>query len=279
MKLWQIALLGGMAAMICLVLAVGGVLVFRSMPSKSPEQNAAVALRLALTQTAAALPTVAPSPLPLETPTSLDYLLPTFTPYGTPPEEGPTLTPSSTSSMKGWVKFSVREVEIWMPGSFAAGNPHTDAKAIIASLKEKGAQYNFDNIEKPLTSSSKNYVLWGIDSYQGNPSIVTNVAIRYGYPTPGEPLEDYATQLIGAISADFQLIEQRRVASTLYEIARIILETKNPPGTPTRMVLYAVRDKNIIWDVVCITATDEMTSRLPDFDLMVATFRVLAAPQ
>jgi hypothetical protein len=278
MKPWQIILLGGMAGMDCLVFAVGAYMLFGSMQSRSPNQSSAAELGLALTRTAASLATAVPSPLPSETPTPLDFLLPTFTPNGTLPAS-PTPTPSPTSEMEGWVKFSVREVEIWMPGSYAAGNPHTDTKAITASLKGKGANYNFANIEKQMTSIEKNYIFWGIDSFQSNPSIITNVAIRYNYPTPGETMEDYATQFIGANSADFQLIEQQKVPSTLYEIERVILGTKNTQETSARLVFYAVRDQNVIWDILCITAADEMTARLRTFDLMAATFRVLAAPQ
>jgi len=278
MKLWQLALLGGMAVMDCLALAVGGFLLSGSMQSKSPNQNSAAAQGLALTKTAAALATAVPSPLPSETPTPLDFLLPTFTPIGTLPAS-PTPSPLPTSEMEGWVKFSVREVEIWMPGSYAAGNPHTDAKAITASLKEKGANYNFSEIEKQLTSSVPNYVLWGIDSVLGNPSIITNVRILYDYPSVEEPLADYATHFIGAMSADLTLIEQRKINSTLFEIQRLILKSKSTQANPEQVVLYAVRDQNIIWDILCVTAPDEMTARLPTFDLMIATFRVLAAPQ
>ncbi len=279
MKTWQLALLGGMGLMDCLVLAAGLMFVFGSLPSGSTSGIAAE-IPISDSSLAAAVP-VPTAAVPSSTPepsATLDYQFPTFTPLGTLPDS-PTPTASATSSMQGWVKYSVREVEMWMPGSFAAGNPHTDAKAIIASLKEKGANYNFDAINKDLATSAKNYVLWGIDSVQGNPNIVTNVAVLYDYPHPGEPLADYITRFVGEMSETLILIEQSKINSSVYEIERTILETKSSQTTTTRLAFYTVRDQNIIWDVLCITAADEMASRLPAFDLMVDTLRVLAAPQ
>jgi hypothetical protein len=280
MKSWQLAALGGMALMDCLVLAAGVAIVFGSLSSRSSNRIAAGIPTAEPTQTEAAVPvpTGEASPSSPEPTATLDFLLATYTPLGTP-ADSPTPSPSATSSMEGWIKFSVREVELWMPGTYAAGNPHTDAKAIVASLKEMGANFNFENIEKNLTTSSPYYVFWGIDSLQGNPAIVTNVAVLYDYLNPGEPLADYTTRFIGAMSGDFVLIEQRKLTNPLYDIAQVILETKNSVDTPTRLVLYAIHDQGVVWDVLCITAVDEMNARLPVFDLMVATFRVLAAPK
>ncbi len=280
MKIWQIGLLGGMGLLDCLVLAAGVAIVYGSMASRT-DGPAAVENP---TEEAAYLTAAVPVPtVDISTPTAepsptLEILFPTYTPFGTPAD---TLTPTetATSSMEGWVKYSVREVEMWMPGSYAAGNPHTDAKAIIASLKDKGANFNFDAIDKDLSTSAKNYVLWGIDSAQGDPAIVTNVAVLYDYPHPGETLADYTTRFISEMSDTYILIEQSKINSPVYEIERTTLETKNPQTTTTRIVLYSVRDQNIIWDVLCITAADEMETRLPAFDLMVDTLQVLAAPQ
>ncbi len=280
MKTWQLAALGGMALLDCLVLVAGVVLVFGSLSSRSANQTAAVAPTAdsAPTDTTVAVPTVdasVPSPEPSAT---SDIFFATYTPLGTP-ADSPTFTPSPTSSMEGWIKVSVREVELWMPGTFVGGNPRTDAKAIVAALKEKGATFNFPAIEKDLSASSTNYVLWAVDSYQGNPAIVTNVYVVYDYLNSGEQLADYTTRFIGNLSGSFTLIEQSKVTSPIYEITEVILETKNSQGTPARLVLYAVQDQNIVWNVVCITAVDEIEVRQPVFDLMIATFRVLAAPQ
>jgi hypothetical protein len=280
LKSWQIAALGGMALLDCLVLVAGVAIIFNSLSSRSTNQAVASIPTAEPAQTDAAvpIPTVDASLPDAEPSATPDFLFATFTPMGTP-ADSPTFTPSATSSMEGWIKVSVREVELWMPGSYAAGNPHTDAKAIVASLKEMGANFNFETIEKNLTTSSSNYVLWGIDSFQGNPDIMTTVVVSYEFANLGESLADYTTQFIGAESGSFKLIEQGKINSPLYEIAQVILETNTSSATPARLVLYAIRDQNIFWNVICITAVDEMYARLPVFDLMVATFRVLAAPK
>jgi hypothetical protein len=277
MKTWQIAALGGMALLDCLVLVAGVAVILNSMASRTanPITAAVPTAEPAPTDAGAPVPTVE---APSESTATPDVLLATYTPFGTP-ADSPTFTPTVTSSMEGWIKVSVREVELWMPGTFAAGNPHTDAKAIVAALKAMGANYQFDTIENNLTKSASNNVLWGIDSVQGNPNIITNVIVSYVFATAGESMTDYTTQSIGGMSDKFSLIEEGKVNSPTYEIERVILESKDASATRVRLVLYVVRDQNIFWNIACITAVDEMNDRLPVFELMVATFKVLAAPQ
>ena len=280
MKIWQVALLGGMAMLDCLVLVVGAVLLLGAVPSTP---GGGLMADAPATSTPVVPPlgaTVAPSPS--ITPMSLAFQLPTYTPYGTPaetftptPSETFTPTPSVTGMMEGWVKFSVPTIEIWMPGSFVAGNPKTDTDAIIASLKEKGANYNWDLLKKQLGSLRENYVMWAIDSYQINPNVVTNIAFAYGVPHPGEPLGDYATRLVRSLSDGFRLVEQSKARHPEYEAVLIILEPIESAETPTQMAFYFLRHQNLIWGVMCFTAADEMTVRLPDFNRMVETFRVL----
>ena len=273
MKIWQAGLLGGMAALDCLVLIVGAVIILGAVPAAPGGVAGAPA-----TSTPVVPPlgsTLAPSPS--ITPITMAFQFPTYTPYGTPAETF-TPSPSVTGMMEGWVKFSVPTIEIWMPGSFAAGNPKTETDAIIASLKEKGANFNWDVIKEQLESVTENYVMWAINSHQGNPEFVTNIAFLYDVPNPGEPLRDYTTRFVGAMSDSFSLIEQSSARNPEYEAVLVILESKAGGGTPTRMAVYSLRVQNLVWDIICFTAADEMAGRLPDFNRMVETFRVLRAP-
>jgi hypothetical protein len=236
MKVWQAALLGVLGALDCLVVVAGLAIVL-----------------------GAGMPALPAAPPPL------GRLAETDTPTAAP-----------TAAMEGWVKYTVPAVEIWMPGTYAAGDPHKDAAAIVAALKQMGANFNWSVIEQQLKTSSENYVLWGIDSHQGNPAVVTNVAVAYDFPNPGEPLADYATHFVGAISDSFVLIESKNIRHPEYEVQRILLDTKDTQGTPMRIAMYAMRDGNIIWDMICFTAVDEMDARLPSFDQMAVSFRALA---
>jgi hypothetical protein len=273
MKIWQAALLGGLGIMDCLVLVAGLAIVLG--PSLSGFSLAAALPPTATPPLVTTGPTLTPTLT--ETPLTMVFQFPTYTPFGTPADT-PTPTPGPESLMDGWVKFTVPKVEIWMPGTYAAGDPHTDAAAIVASLQQMGADYNWSVIEEQLRTSAQNYVLWGIDSHQGNPAVVTFVAIAYDFPNSGELLADYATRFVGAISDSFVLIEQKSIRHPEYEVQRVLLETKDSQGTPMRVALYAMRDGNIIWDALCFTAVDEMDARLPSFDQMVTTFRALAKP-
>jgi hypothetical protein len=272
LKIWQAALLLGMAVMDCLVVVAGIVIVAGSVPP------AAVAKPSRTSTPEPAAAGSASAPAPSATPLTMMFQFPTYTPYGTPADTS-TLTPTVTEFTEGWVKFSVTELEIWMPPTFAGGDPHTEAEAIIASLKQMGAEFDWDAIEESLTNSDEHYIFWGIDSYQGNPGAVSNVAIFYDFPNPGESLAEYTTRVISANSDVFILVEQKIVHHPVYEVERVILDTKESLGASTRLALYIVRDGNVVWGIQCDTSVEEMPARLPAFDHMVDSFRVLAPPQ
>jgi hypothetical protein len=272
MKIWQVALLGGMAALDCLVLVVGLVIILGTIPSAPGGGSVAGAQPTSTPVVPPLGPTLAPDPS--HTPLTMVFQFPTYTPFGTPAETY-TLTPSVTILMDGWVKFSVPEIEIWMPGTYAAGNPQTETDAIITSLKEKGANFNWDVIKEQLESVTDNYVLWAIDSHQGNPDVVTNIAFVYDVPNSGVSLSEYTTQFVGAMSDSFRLLEQSSARHPEYEALLLILEAKDTTGTPTQIALYALLHKGLVWDIMCFTAADEMTERLPVFNQMIETFRVL----
>ena len=137
MKIWQVALLGGMAVLDCLVLVVGAVIILGSRLHHAGGRFGGQC------GPATSTPVVPPmgstlAPTASITPITMVFQFPTYTPYGTPAETF-TPSPSVTGLMEGWVKYSVPEIEVWLPQSYAAGEPQTEADAIIASLKEKGA--------------------------------------------------------------------------------------------------------------------------------------------
>jgi hypothetical protein len=273
MKLWQAAILGGMAALDCLVLVVGAVIIISSIPSP-----AGGSLANAAPTATPVVPPMGPTlaPAASETPLTMVFQFPTYTPFGTPAETQ-TFTPSPTGMMDGWAKFAVSEIEVWLPESYAAGKPQTETDAIIASLKEKGANFNWDVITENMGSVSENYVMWAIDSHQGNPDVVTNIAFIYDLPNPGEPLTDYTTRFVSEMSDSFTLIEQSRLRHPVYEAALVILESKDINGARTRIALYSLYDNNLVWNILCLTAADEMAERMPVFNRMVDSFRVLIA--
>ena len=275
MKLWQAAILGGMAVMDCLVLVVGGVVVFSSMPSP-----ASGALANAAPTATPVVPPMGPTlaPAASETPLTMVFQFPTYTPFGTPAETM-TLTPSPTGLMDGWVKYTVPEIEVRLPESYAAGEPQTEADAIIASLKDKGAypDFNWNGFKELLESQDEGIVMWAFDAYQGNPEVITNIGFIYGGYNSDEPLVDIATHIVGARSDNYALVEQQSsVRHPEYEGVMVMLEAKDSGDAPTlTAAFYVLRAQDQVWGIFCETAKDEMDDRLRTFDRIVESFRVL----
>ncbi|MBN1438619.1 MAG: hypothetical protein JW929_04340 [Anaerolineales bacterium] len=260
MKPHQAALLLGLAALDCFAMAIGvtviaGILLAAAKPKQTFGGEA---------QT---------SPLPAFPPSTLASAIPTVTPRFKPTESASALSPTAEIEVE-WRIFSVAEVEISMPATYAAGDPHTEAAAIVAALQELGADFDWTAIEEKLTGAAKSYVLWGIDSRQGNPAVVTNVAVAYDFPSPGESPADYASRFLDSISNQYSLLERLGLAHPAYEVERLLLLAFDEGGAQKQMAVYFVRDGNRIWDIFCYTAADEMETRLPVFDRMVDSFRV-----
>jgi hypothetical protein len=260
MKIWQAVLLLVMAAMDCLVIVVGLAVVLGPLLVNGVTSTASVAT-----------PQPAGEPAASITPITMLFNFPTYTPFGTP-----AISPTPEDWMTGWTKISVPEVEIWMPDSYAAGDPHTEAQAILDALVDKGANYNWDYLLDQMTNAEPDYVLWGIDSHQGNPEIVTNVAVIYDTLARGESISEYAER---RTSEDSAVIEQGDFLHPLYQIVRLVLKATDPESEPIRFVLYSIKDDGSVWNILCVTGTDELEDRLPEFDKMAGSFQAFAAPE
>ena len=258
MKMWQAALLAVMATLDCLVVVVGMAVVLGPLPA-APVETASSSETPSSTVPASSV-----------TPVTMLFEFPTYTPFGTP-----AISPTPAEWMAGWTKFSVPEAEIWMPDTYAAGDPHTEAQAILDSLADKGANYNWDYLLDQMTNAEPDYVLWGIDSRQGNPAIVTNVAVIYDTLGRGESPAEYAER---RTAEDSVVIEKSEFLHPLYPVARLVLQADDPESEAIRFVLYSVGDGNNVWNILCVTGADELEDRLPEFDKMAGSFQALSAP-
>ncbi|MBN2084436.1 MAG: hypothetical protein JW748_04365 [Anaerolineales bacterium] len=131
-----------------------------------------------------------------------------------------------------------------------------------------------------LESQGEGVVMWAIDSYQGNPESITDIAFIYGGSDTGEPLMDIATSFVGLASADYIFVEQQSsVRHPAYEAVMVMLEAKDSGEAPTQTAaFYVLRAHNELWGILCETAKDEMNKRLPIFNRIVETFRALQSP-
>jgi hypothetical protein len=270
MKAWQVVLLALMAVMDCLVIVVGLAIVLGPLLMGGGAEADAAALP------SSPADETGPAPSPSQTPITMVFQFPTFTPYGAPLESP---TPTRENWMEGWVKVAVSEVEMWMPGTYAAGDPHTEADSIIAALQDEGANYNWDFLREQMTGVDGTYVLWGIDSRQGNPAIITNVAVIYDRISSDQSLSEYANAFLSENADAFTLIKREPFAHPAYEAERLVLGDIEAEEIPKRYVLYAVRDGGFVWNFFCATALEEITDRLPEFDQMAGSFHILAAPE
>lgn len=85
---------------------------------------------------------------------------------------------------------------------------------------------------------------------------------------------DYATQMLGDLSADYDMVSERTIINPNYEIQQEIMEPNTSSASEMQLVLYSIKNRDHIWVILAFTGTDEMGDRLPMFDKMVSTFHV-----
>jgi hypothetical protein len=263
MKPWQAGFLVIAGCLDCSVLAVGGW------------------FALGLGGSPAAVPAASPTPAPLTqtlaaetTPTdTLAAFYPTYTPSPEGPVDTATLAPTQ-DPFAGWIKFENGQIDFMLPDTFAGGDPRHDAPAIMDSLRAKGANFDFDTLTQILTTAPKEAVFWAIDSHQGNPHVVTNLGIIADKSIGDEPLRDYATRVLGGLAADYNMVSERTIINPSYEIQQEIMGPKDSSASEMQLILYSIKDGDLVWVFLFFTGRDEMGDRLPMFDKIVSTFHV-----
>jgi hypothetical protein len=259
MKPWQAAFLVGFSVLDCIVLIVGITLIMRSSPP---------AADLAGPATAEA-PTASPEIL-LPSYTPIDVASPS--PMDTPSPEN-TASPEDTG-LSGWVLFTINPLELWLPESYAGGDPHTQATQIVADLQAKGAPYDLTGLESYLRGTASYFVFYALDSRQGTPDVITEISIISGYVEPDEPLMDFIVRMEANLAGGFDMLEEQVVINPLYDIHKVTMVPKDPANLNSRAILYSVKNKDTVWVVMCITSADELGVREADFDKMIKTVRI-----
>lgn len=210
------------------------------------------------------MPTVAqrlPTPLPQ----------PTVTP-------SPTAMPRPTSTpVPDWEMFVGGGAELWLPASYAGGDPATELGTINAGLESAGTHFA-QIVESEQHLSQAGYALFAFDTQGGDTDSPTTVQVSRELLTsnPAMTLDESLNKLIQALPPDTRLVDRRIEVMDEVEVGRLFVEYKfTELGLDLfrKRAVYVLRTRNTLWVVQYVTERDDFQERLPIFDLSIRTFK------
>lgn len=180
--------------------------------------------------------------------------------------------PTATQSLPGWHMLSGVGMEIWMPDSFEGGNLEEDLDWILENIRRLGPEYA--QMADLMERNPSIFVIWAFDSEVGDSGFLTNVNVTTEKGPSSITLDTYLDIMEGKIPHDFQVKEREITTLNDMPAARLIV-TFNISGVSGKELAYVVKDGTFFWVITCATGADEFAGRLPVFEQISATFRIL----
>jgi DNA-binding ferritin-like protein (Dps family) len=173
-----------------------------------------------------------------------------------------------------WKKFSTKEFEIMLPGTFIGGDPKKDKKTIeaqIAKLPEKYHKYY-----KTILIGGKTPFIVADTKIDENDPIITVVSAAFD-KLPlfsfGMSMEKYLKEALGHLGKNAEIVEKGVVALQNYQAARVVVNNRENRGFLRKpgeiqqiIVFFSIKLKTKFWDFFFATTPARYEKELPFFE-------------
>lgn len=196
----------------------------------------------------------------------------------------PTRTPASTATPKptatpipDWEMFAGGGAELWLPASYAGGDPATEMETILAQLGASNSNF-VQIVEAEQQLSQTPYALFAFDTNLGEAVSPTTVQVSRESlsANPKITLDEYLNAFIQKLPPDTRLVDRRIETLDNVEAGRLFVEYKFMDlglDLFRKRAIYAVRVGNTMWVVQYLTERDDFPERWPVFEESIRTFR------
>jgi len=205
----------------------------------------------------------ASDPIPTEAPKIKNTPIPSQTPR---PAQ-PTVVP-----MPGWVKYESGDIELWLPESYVGGNVNEDLDLIVSSLRELGP--NYESAAQSIEQNPDMYLIWATDSKVGSSGFITNVNATTEDVLSTISVETYLAAATAQLPAEFSVVDQKTMTMNGYEAGQMVLQFEIS-GVSGKELFYIFKDGSSVWTITFATGVEEYDTRLPEFEQIADSFRVI----
>ena len=173
-----------------------------------------------------------------------------------------------------WKKFSTKEFEIMLPGSFIGGDPKKDKKEIEAKIAELPEKYRA--VFKSLFNG-KNCPFFAVDTNINESDPIITVVNTSFDKLPlfsfGMTMEKYLQEGLGRLGKNVEIVEKGVVALQNYQAARVVINNrekgglfKKPGEIQQIIVFFSIKLKTKFWDFFFATTPARFEKELPIFE-------------
>jgi hypothetical protein len=198
------------------------------------------------------------------TPPPLPTALPTETPLPTP---SPTPITYESLIPAGWKQFksaNVPGMEIWFPPSF-----ETLTKSMMQNKNIHTVPFSESESQQGLKS-----MLNLIDMTQSPYMLYTTFGMST-QPLPAADLDKTIDQEFANMMMNARLMERSNFAIGNYPARKVVFDITGN-GVTAGLVAYLIQENVTVWYFGFTTPYNELYTRMPDFDRIAQTFRIVA---
>lgn len=258
MTISQIGILGGMAAMICIL---GAVFLFMLMlPPSQAQQSVRTVLPPTLSFTST--PQFQTSPSQTPTPTLSGAVVAT----SAPPE--------------GWVEFQTQGAMLWLPANFVGGDLVSNKPDTYAKMVRLGNLYK--NTANAVKDAGPEYVLWMVDkSIRSQTDVIPTVNVQRIIQTEEISLDDYLDEYLtngnieGTPVAMMLTINETKRLNMLGREAKRLTTSTSYAGHEATGLTYYIKDGMEIWVITYYVSPNAYFDMLPTIEQSFQTFNLV----
>jgi hypothetical protein len=244
----QIAILGCLAFIFILVLAVFGYLITAgsSAYTAPPVQ-----------EMASETPTI---------PAATETLAPTLDPALSPTVPVPATPPA------GWVIFQTTGVELWLPDNYAGGDMFNKRSETIQRVNRLGKRYV--NIVAGMRKEDKSTLLFMVDKLQEE-TVKAQVKVRHITLTDDLLLKDYIDRTyVSDKNIQITINENKKMTLLGREARRLTYQARQRAGLENMVIEYIIKEGPEMWFVSYMIPAGQIMDLTPMINQSIQTFNI-----
>ena len=168
-----------------------------------------------------------------------------------------------------WKQYATSRFEVWLPPQFESVNAVIEREGRITSYREQGYEF----LAQKLESGTFDYRFWFNFPQPDTNAYGTNIIVTEDV-LPTLTLDEYVDEAYGNGLEGFEVSNRQEFTVQDLEARRIVLDA-NLSGNAISVAEYVITDGVNLWIISCGASLEEFFTRLPEFDRVARSFRLL----
>jgi hypothetical protein len=168
-----------------------------------------------------------------------------------------------------WKQYTSATIEVWVPPQFQMVNPAEERLRRIESYRGGGYAFLADRLDQ----DTFDYRFWFNFPQPENPTYNTHIVVKADV-LPTLTLDEYVDQAYGADLQGFQVLDRQELALGNLQARRLVM-TASQNELSIGVAEYVITDEVNLWIISCGADVEEFYARLPDFDRVANSFKLL----